>query len=454
MIVVSRWFTAALFAACFLIAGSGLAGQGTQEGGGTWGSVLQISVQADGPTASFTVSRKDGRPFSMESAVSVRSGSWSGPELASATVGSGSRSAVLTADMDRIAQGDQSFYAYLANSYGHAWAGPAHLSGHDGSYHPLYQPPVSPPEEYEYTGPQHHGDRRQPPPSIDSWPYEAELCREVFIGVTAQSSACRPGRVRIECKAEDDGRPFSQWLQPGERTELRFQFRSAGTKTICCRTIDDCDRSSRWTKRTIRVKECNRPPVPPVICPKPCDACVNRPVRIAMTPGADPDGDQVQVKCTAQDAYGSPYSSGWYSVPHPSDADFTFYSLGRKRITCTTYDTKGAASSPASRFIDIRRCCDDGRCKEPCRGRGCHARTETKISISVISEAGSGGDRIRVQRDDDRHPGPVSYDEPYVPEYQNWSPNYRADQEQEESVDIPLNPDYGDARIQQDYDGP
>jgi hypothetical protein len=447
MIVVSRWFLAALFAACFLTAGSGrsLAALKTEEGGGTWGAVLQLAAETSGPTARFTVSKKHGR-FNADYRFSIRSGSWNGPELASGEVVSGSRNAVLTADLSRTAQADQPLYAHLANSYGYAWVGPLHLSGSPEKIYPPVD--LGGGAGHPYVGPSYpsHHDRGPAAPHIDSWPHEALICKETFIGVTVRPSDCRPGRpVRIECKAEDDGHPSSHWLHPGERTELPFKFYAIGTKTICCRAIDDCGRSSDWAKRTIRVRECNRPPEPPVITPDPCDACVNRPVRIAVTPGDDPDGDQVQVRCTAQDASDNPYVSGWYSTPHPAQAVFTFLALGKKSITCVTRDVKGAESEPVSRLIDIRPC------KKHCKGSSCHARarTETKISISVISDAESGGSQVQVQRDDDEghHRSPVSYDAPYVPEYQE---PYQAEQEQDEPVDI----SYGDERIQQDDDMP
>ncbi|WP_417912079.1 hypothetical protein [Candidatus Electronema sp. TJ] len=417
MIIFSRSTTAraerGLFSFIFLLifctASSAAAGYGTddgggivREGGGTWGSILEMSAEVNGPDIVFNVRRQDRMPMYPESRISIRTGSWRGGDAASGTVSSGSRSITLTV---RTEGGKaQSYYACISNSYGHAWVGPLKIDGYDDEKPREYETYRSDYPDYSNEG---GGVGR---PRIDSWPSSAWLDEPVSIAVTA--GLCRNGSmVRLRCMAEDSDRPRSRpyesgWIRTGDIVKVPFRFDSPGKKRISCVTLDSCCTSPQ-VSRPILVKERNRPPFEPRISSKPAEIKLKVPVHIPVLPGSDPDGDQVKVECRAEDA--RTFSSGWFNSLRWTDAIFTFDQPGSKRISCVTIDRRGAVSCKAERVIDVVEAI-------PVSSTG-----ETRINISVVTKPdGTADSKVSVEssRSEGCAPfcdGDITYDKPYLP---------------------------------------
>lgn len=407
-----RGLFAFIFFLFFCAAGSAAAGYSpdsglVREGGGTWGSILEMSAELRGPDIVFNVRRQDRMPMYPESRISIRTGSWRGGDAASGTVSSGSRSVTLTV---RAEGGKpQSYYACISNSYGHAWVGPLKLGGYDGAD--------------DYDGPGGVGMEAYPPepssssggvgrPRIASWPDRAWTDEQVRIAVTA--GWCRNGGlVRLRCVAEDSDRPKSRpyesdWIRTGDTVEVPFRFNSPGKKRISCVTLDSCCASPE-VSRFILVEERNRRPFEPRISSKPAEVKLKVPAHIPVLPGRDPDGDQVKVECSADDA--RIFSSGWFNSPQWTDAVFTFEQPGSKRISCVTIDRKGAVSRTTERVIEVTA---PQPVVLPSTG-------ETRINISVVTKPdGTADSRVSVEssRSEGCAPfcdGDITYDKPYLP---------------------------------------
>ena len=418
MIIFSRSATAkaerGLFASIFSFVflflcavGGAAAGYGpsdgiVREGGGSWGSILEMSAELRGPDIVFTVRRQDRMPMYPESRISIRTGSWRGGDAASGTVSSGSRSVTLTV---RAEGGKpQSYYACISNSYGHAWVGPLKLGGYD-------MPGDVGMEEYPPEPSSSSGGVGRP--RIASWPDRAWTDEQVRIAVTA--GWCRNGGlVRLRCVAEDSDRPKSRpyesgWIRTGDTVEAPFRFNSPGEKRISCVTLDSCC-ASPAVSRLILVEERNRRPYAPRISSKPAEVRLKVPAPIPVLPGEDPDGDQVKVECSADDA--RPFSSGWFNSPQWTDAVFTFEQPGSKRISCRTLDRRGAVSRTTERVIEVTA-------PQPV---ALPSAGETRINISVVTKPdGTADSRVSVEssRSEGCAPfcdGDITYDKPYLPE--------------------------------------
>ncbi|MCI5147030.1 MAG: carboxypeptidase regulatory-like domain-containing protein, partial [Candidatus Electrothrix sp. AR3] len=87
----------------------------------------------------------------------------------------------------------------------------------------------------------------------------------------------------------------------------------------------------------------------------------------------------------------------------------TFHSVGNKKISCETYDRKGAVSRSVERIINIGCGSPWADCREP----------ETEINISVRS---SDTNRINMERNSCRPfcqpEQEISFHEPYLPQYE------------------------------------
>uniref|UniRef100_UPI004056A172 hypothetical protein n=1 Tax=Candidatus Electronema sp. TaxID=2698783 RepID=UPI004056A172 len=404
-----RGLFAFIFFLFFCAAGSAAAGYSpdsglVREGGGTWGSILEMSAELRGPDIVFNVRRQDRMPMYPESRISIRTGSWRGGDAASGTVSSGSRSVTLTV---RDEGGKpQSYYACISNSYGHAWVGPLKLGGYDGAN--------------DYDGPGDVGMEAYPPehssssdsvgrPRIDSWPSSAWVDERVSIAVTA--GWCRNGgMVRLRCMAEGSDKPYkSDWIRTGDTVEVPFRFKFPGKKRISCVTLDSCCASPE-VSRSILIKEVNRVPRAPKISSKPAEIKLKVPVHISVLPGSDPDDDQVKVECKAEDAR-TFSSSGWFNSPQWTDAVFTFEQPGSKRISCITIDRRGGVSRTTERLIEVTA---PQSAVLPSTG-------ETRINISVVTKPdGTADSRVSVEssRSEGCAPfcdGDITYDKPYLP---------------------------------------
>jgi hypothetical protein len=263
--------TAYLAAAVFLIflcsplvlsvdnaaAGYGPAGNSTQDGGGSWGAILEMSVEVNGPYARFMIRKKDGLPFNSESDVFIRTSSWRGETVTSDTVRPGSRTVKLRVRLDKLKQ-DQPMYACISNSYGHAWVGPVRIlaQGYYRDTEPVEQdnyPRYVPQETYPDDYPAGQGLGR---PLVSEQPRKALVDRRVDIPVTA--GICRQGGfVRVQCVASGSEWNFSNpyesgWVRAGQEMNVPVRFHDLGWQRISCRTLDSCC-ASAWTGRSIEI---------------------------------------------------------------------------------------------------------------------------------------------------------------------------------------------------------
>jgi hypothetical protein len=94
----------------------------TTSGGGTWGSILRLSVVISGSTASFTVSKQSGT-FSKTSSVYIKYDSYNGSTAASGTVYAGNSGKTLNVNLDNLSGYPHSFYGYVNNTDGFAYVG-------------------------------------------------------------------------------------------------------------------------------------------------------------------------------------------------------------------------------------------------------------------------------------------------------------------------------------------
>ncbi|CAK8716250.1 MAG: hypothetical protein CDV28_10684 [Candidatus Electronema aureum] len=414
------------FLSLFIAVGSASAGYGPemrriQEGGGTWGAILEMSAKARGPSVRFTIRKKDGLFFNTESNISIRTGSYNGTSVASDIVPLGNSSVNLTVRLDSRSPA-QSYYAYLFNSYGHAWVGPLKIDGYEEN---------SELSSFDDENTSIRGGEDLGQPRIANRPQPVRLNNQVRIHVTAGSSRYDGGLVQVQCIAEDSDRPRSNpytsgWIREGATVTVPFRFYAPGDKTISCITRNSCC-SSAWVNRSIRVEQNNREPNSPRISFGPGAVKVNVPAYVHVLPGSDPDGDQIKVECKAEDSDRTsfrPVSSGWLSQPREVDTVFTFAAIGSKTISCVTVDRKGAISVPAERAIEVD--------EQSSRIEGKRSRTETNINISVVTDAdGKSDSKVSVQssRSEDCAPfcsenGEITYDKPYLPEYR---PAYPSD---------------------------
>jgi len=288
----------------------------TEDGGGSWGAILELSMKVKGPYAHFIVRKKDGLPFNTASEVALLTKTWRGKTISSVRVRPGSRSVELRVRLNRSIK-HEPIYACLSNSFGYAWVGPVRILTKR-----YYNEPD--PVEYEYDdGPeelystskqsvqysqyaQGHGLGR---PLISQHPYEAQVNQQVTIPVTA--GICREdGFVRIECVASGSDWNFSNpytsgLLRAGEQVRIPFRFHDLGWQTISCRTLDSCCSSAR-TSRRIEIKK-----VEPVLRPSRTETKIN----ISVVTGADGSTkSKVKVKSSRQES----------CAPFCDDSEITF----------------------------------------------------------------------------------------------------------------------------------
>ncbi|WP_417909631.1 hypothetical protein [Candidatus Electronema sp. PJ] len=435
-------FTFIFFLSFFLaVAGSASAGYGPnvkliKDGGGTWGSILEMSVELHGSSARFTVRKKDGLCFNTESNISIRISSTNGKSLASEIVQLGDNSARLTVPLDDRSS-TQSYYAYLFNSYGHAWVGPLKI-GDSPDMSPEISHTDRPIIREDFVDYQPMRGSRLEPPRIDNRPRTVLVNEQVSIAVTVNS--CRDG-VQLQCFAEDSNQTRSNYYESeriwSDTTKyVSFSFNRPGIKTIFCKTRNNCC-SSAWASRSLRVKERpNAPPQPPRISLDPATAYVNIPVRVPVLPGRDSDGDRVKVKCRAEDS-DTRVPPGWFNFPQWTDVTFTFDKSGTKTISCVTVDQKGLESLRTKRSITVLDNTPDYK----------NSRTETKINISVETGPDGTNSKVKVHtsKSDDCAPfcnesSDITYDKPYLPE----DYGYHADPAQEDEASYSPEPKDGD----------
>lgn len=105
-------------------------GKSTEQGGGTWGSILKMVAEIDGDRLSVTVSKKDGSAFSgYSNRVYLKVGTYEsyGVNHSMAVVHSGRLDFSLYDGLRNYStqwEPDKKFYVRVENSGGHAWVGP------------------------------------------------------------------------------------------------------------------------------------------------------------------------------------------------------------------------------------------------------------------------------------------------------------------------------------------
>lgn len=250
-------------AVCFccltLTAGGAAAGAGyglepgalrVSEGGGTWGDILEMSAAVRGSSILFTVRKKNGLPFHTRSEISIRTGSRNGPTAASGIVPIDSSAVSLKARLNKYGE-EESYYAYLFNSYGHAWVGPLKLSGDSGfvAHEPTGRDvSIGYPFLENRSGPSK--------PRLENLPASVPLHERVLINVRA--GACPDGgKVRVQCFAEAEGRSGqheSALVWSGSLLQIPFRFDQPGEQSIFCATVSRCC-SSPWVSGTVNVQQ-------------------------------------------------------------------------------------------------------------------------------------------------------------------------------------------------------
>lgn len=247
----------AFFSFFLVTTGSATAGYGQEstrfnKGGGSWGAILEMSADVRGPFIVFTIRKKDGLSFNTESTISIRAGSYNGQVLASGIIPLGSSSVNLKVRPDNR-NPEQSYYAYLFNSYGHAWVGPLQLVASAN----VYPDQLVLSDGRDETGYYPVENNRLERPRIDNHPKTAFVNEEVRIAVTA--GYCRDSkRMRLQCYSEDynqqQSNQYNSWIQPYGTVQVPFVFNTIGPATLFCKVEDRCG-DSAWARRSINVKE-------------------------------------------------------------------------------------------------------------------------------------------------------------------------------------------------------
>ncbi|MGR0482936.1 MAG: hypothetical protein ACTFAL_16465 [Candidatus Electronema sp. V4] len=307
-------------------AGFGPEIQRVREGGGTWGDILEMSAVVRSPSILFIVRKKNGLPFHTDSDISIRTGSYNGPAAASGLVPNDSSAVSLSVRQDRLGAG-QSYYAYLFNSYGHAWVGPLKLGSFDAPDNVVY--PTTRVSDSAYPLERRDGPSK---PRIENLPAVVPVNERVLISVRA--GACPDGgKVRVQCFAEGEGRSNqyeSERVWSGSLLQVPFRFDQPGEQSIFCATISRCC-SSPWVSGTVNVQK------QPIISKAPSRSETK--INISVVTDADGRADsKVSVQssrtadcapfCGGEISYDRPYlpeaEEPSYAVPYDTPPDGTY----------------------------------------------------------------------------------------------------------------------------------
>jgi hypothetical protein len=196
-------------------------------------------------------------------------------------------------------------------------------------------------------------------PTINSSPSSARVGTTVSVSVTRGTDP-DGDLVKVRCTAQDsnrtDANPYdSGFGTGGTSVTASFIFSTTGTKTIWCASFDEDGAGGTTSQRTISITA-NQAPTIPTISNSPSNALVGATINIAVTRGTDPEGDQVKVRCTAQDSNrtdASPYDSGFSTGGTSATASFIFNATGTKTIWCASFDVNGAGGTTSQRTISV-----------------------------------------------------------------------------------------------------
>jgi hypothetical protein len=102
----------------------------TTDGGGTWGSILNMSASISGTTANFTITKQSGT-FKSSGTLYLRTGSSNGTNLASAYINAGFSGMTLGTNLSGSGF-PKTYYGYYSTTSGNAYVGPITIywSGH------------------------------------------------------------------------------------------------------------------------------------------------------------------------------------------------------------------------------------------------------------------------------------------------------------------------------------
>jgi len=175
---------------------------------------------------------------------------------------------------------------------------------------------------------------------------EGDPVSNAVVEYRLQSSSTWISRSLDKASSTIDGNAFSTnfSLEPGDYT-YRYKVQDSSGSTVI------------WDgNRTFTIKgEVNSAPSTPSISFSSTPE-VNKSVSASVTVGSDSNGDQVGVKCYADDSnYTSinPYDSKLGSASRTVSPSFTFTSSGNKNVICYSYDEKGANSSVKTNSLTV-----------------------------------------------------------------------------------------------------
>jgi hypothetical protein len=232
--------------------------------------------------------------------------------------------------------------------------------------------------------------------------------------------------VRIRCSADDSNRTIhdiyqSDWLPPEAEEEAKFVFYSPGEKNIYCTSYSRQGVVSPSTRKSVNIRFGNQAPQQPQINEYPSDTYPGKTTYISVRAGNDPDGDQVKVQCSAADSNVSenaPYTSEWVTPLSTVDVAFSFYASGNKEITCVTVDRKNEQSEKSVRKIHVHS-------PQYNPGQAPSYNFNTKSSAQQEEDCGcqhqgnSSGPQQKTPQQHTPQQEAITFNQPYVPEYQN-----------------------------------
>ncbi|RWX44707.1 Carboxypeptidase regulatory-like domain-containing protein [Candidatus Electrothrix aarhusensis] len=406
----------------------------TDNGGGTWGEILNMNARIEESVVTFSITSKKG-PFYNTNSISIRSGSHTGPIVATGKIPPGSEAAQLQLDLIAVVTFPQLFFATITNNIGYAWVGPIQISKNETT---ASEPPVSWDDPQPNNGPQR--------PLISESPETTAINTTVTLAVTAGQTHSND-MVKVQCTASDSDNtpntPYrSGWIYSGDTINVPLTFHSAGTQAIFCNTLDSEGTTSSLSQRTITVtpgrrtstfevprRELSDTPPPPPPAPRrdlsgppsgpvPVPArrritstppplvkianhgSVNVPITIKLTAGNDPQNrDLVRIGCTADNSNrtpADPYLSDWLPPEAKAKGTITFYSPGEKNIYCTSLSRQEVASPPTKKTINIQ-VANRAPSKPEISSYPDATTVEKTTYISVTAGSDPDGDMVKVR---------------------------------------------------------
>ncbi|MCI5126335.1 MAG: hypothetical protein D3925_18135, partial [Candidatus Electrothrix sp. AR5] len=228
--------------------------EATDNGGGTWGEILDMNARTEGADVIFKITSKKG-PFYNANSVSIRSGSHTGPIVTTGKVPPGSEAAKLRLDLSAVASFPHRFFATITNNVGYAWVGPIQISKNETT---ATREPVPWDDSQPVTVTQPVNNSNPPQrPLINEKPERTAINTAVTLAVTAGQTHSND-MVRVQCTASSsDNTPSSPyrsgWIYSGDTINIPLTFHSTGTQAIFCNTLDSYGASSSLSQRTITV---------------------------------------------------------------------------------------------------------------------------------------------------------------------------------------------------------